>query len=78
MGTAVSTLRGVSVTTIIGVGVWLGWLVAAAKGVGVAGLLLWQEVRARTVSPSSTKNKRLISRWFEKLVIMQKRSQVAV
>ncbi|MCB8924731.1 MAG: hypothetical protein H6652_03805 [Ardenticatenaceae bacterium] len=47
-------MRGVSVTKIVGAGVWLGWLVAAASG--VAGLLVWQAVRRKTAVPQITSN----------------------
>jgi len=36
--------------------VWLDWLVAAANGVGVAGVLVWQAVRVKTAVPQITSN----------------------
>ena len=72
MGTAVS------ITSIVGLGVWLDWLVAAANGVGVAGVLVWQAVRVKTAQLTMTKTKILLSWSVKNLFILQKCSHVSV
>ena len=54
VGDSVLVGMAVFITSIVGAGVWLGWLVAAASG--VAGLLVWQATRVKTAVPQITSN----------------------
>ncbi|MBK8901989.1 MAG: hypothetical protein IPM53_12450 [Anaerolineaceae bacterium] len=54
---SVAVGTAVSVAAIVGVGVWLGWVVAkAASGVGWNVLLVWQAASTAVPSPTINNN----------------------